>query len=788
MLIQSRSALLFLPSLALAMLPTISAADAPQKSVSATYGNVPLQFEENRAQADEAVRFTAHGPGYTLFLTPQETVLVLDKPGDPNGAAALRMSVVGARATAAVRGVDELPGKANYFIGNDPSHWRTNIPTFAKVRYSGVYPGIDLVYYGQQRQLEYDFVVAPGADPNQITLGFTGANDLEIDAQGELVLHTAAGDVRQHRPVVYQEADGIRHEIEGRYVRRDEARVGFEVAEYDRGLPLVIDPVLSYSTYLGGSDSDYVVGIAIDPDGNAYVTGLSQSSNFPTTPGTLHPPAGFNPNYVFVTKLNSVGSVVYSAYFAGTSEEASFPSGIVIDSARNVYVTGSTSSMTFPTTPGALRRTPPPDRVPIRDRVGFVTKLDATGSTLVYSTYLGGSGGSSSDSSLDSASAIAVDAGGNAYVTGSTSSPDFPTTIGAFQTSHLGASFVTNAFVAKLDPSGGALVYSTYLGGSTNADGVGIAVDAAGEAYVAGTTTAPDFPTTAGAFQTVLRGGRSRSFVTKLNAEGSALVYSTYLGGSGTGPDSATAISIDASGHAYVTGSATSSDFPVTPGAFQVDYTGRPAFVTKLDASGSSLVYSTFLSGDGLGAAIAVDGDGDAFVTVSAGSDFAVALEGCQSYGGNVDAFVTMLNPSGSAIVYSTYLGGSQSDTANAIAIDTGGTAYVAGTTTSTLRDCPCTNDFPTTPGAFQPQYGGGRTDGFIAKIAEPVLPLPAPTPNSASPPAMASAATGQADSGSGQTTASTTNDHSGGGAFDWFTLSALLAALSVSRRRRAQR
>ena len=320
MLVNPRGPLLLLPLLALFAVPTIAAADVPA-NVSETWGRVPLQFEENRA--DEAVRYLARGPGYSLYLESKDAVLVLAKPGakatdPPSEAVALRMSVIGARSTSAVTGVDELPGKANYFIGNDASQWRTNVPTYARVRYSGVYPGVDLVYYGQQRQLEYDFVVAPGADPDQIALGFTGANDIEIDAHGELVLHTAAGDVRQHKPVIYQEADGIRHEIEGSYVRKDETRVGFDVAEYDHSRPLVIDPVLSYATYLGGNQRETNLAIALDTDGNVYLTGVTWSGNFPTTPGALGTPAGTGSHVIFVTKLNSTGSAaVYSAYFGG---------------------------------------------------------------------------------------------------------------------------------------------------------------------------------------------------------------------------------------------------------------------------------------------------------------------------------------------------------------------------------------------------------------------------------------------------------------------------------------
>ncbi len=798
--VKPRGALLFLPLLTLIALPAISAADTPT-NIKETYGKVPLQFEENRAQADKAVRFVAHGLAYSLYLTPEDAVLVLAKPSEkandePSEAVALRMSVVGARSMAAVAGVDELPGKANYFVGNDPSQWRTNVPTYAKVRYSGVYPGIDLVYYGQQRQLEYDFVVAPGVDPAEIALAFDGANDLEIDAQGDLVLHTAAGDVRQHKPVVYQDTDGLRHEIEGRYVRKDETRVGFDVAEYDHSRPLVIDPVLSYATYLGGNERETNPAIALDTDGNVYVTGITWSGNFPTTSGALGTPAGTGSHVIFVTKLNSTGSAaVYSAYFGGipNPSAADIPSGIALDSDRNVYVTGGTNSLTFPTTAGALRRSLPGSNGLVGPPDAFVTKLNATGSALVYSTYLGGS-------SNDIGDAIAVDADRNAYVVGSTNSSDFPTTAGAFQSSVLNP---RAAFVAKLDASGGALVYSTFLGGGVDANPAAIAVDAMGQAYVVNNTSARDFPTTPGAFQTVLR-GTVDAVVTKLNDTGSALVYSTFLGGGksseGDGLTRGNAIAIDASGHAYVTGYTDTSDFPVTPGAFQSQRAGlSEVFVTKLDPSGSALGYSTYLGGanDDFGTAIAVDVDGNAFVTGSTFStDFPHTLDACEiALRGAVDAFVAMLAPDGAALVYSTYIGGSEEDRGEAIAVDDGGNAYVAGTTglfsPSSGTGCEpcggcaqCTNDFPTTPRSFQPRYGGGENDAFVVKIAEPVLPLPSPATSAAtssSSPLVPAAAGNVGESG--QSAAS-----GGGGAFDWLTLSALLAALGLARRRRAQR
>jgi hypothetical protein len=631
---------------------------------------------------------------------------------------AIRMIFAGANTTPRVTGLQELPGKANYFIGNDPTTWRTNVPTYAKVRYDDIYPGIDLIYYGNQRQLEYDFVVRPGADPTRIVLGFQGAARLEVDAQGDLVLHTAAGPIRQRKPVIYQEVDGVRTEIQGGYVLTDRHQVSFRVAAYVASQPLIIDPVLFYSTYLGSGGLDGGSGIAVDTAGNAYVTGETFSMNFltpfPTTPGSFQTTSGVGSD-AFVTKLNPTGSaLVYSTYLAGSGFDTG--SGIAVDALGNAYVTGATRSGDFPTTLGAFQPT-----FGGGFNEAFVTKLNPTGSALVYSTYLGGRGGFLGDGG----SGIAVDGAGNAYVTGATDSPDFPTTVGAVQPTIRGG---FDAFVTKLNPTGSALVYSTYLGGTSASDeGSGIAVDTAGNAYVTGSTFSRDFPTTVGAFQTT-RGGGFDAFVTKLNPTGSALVYSTYLGGSDF--DFGNGIAVDTAGNVYVTGRTDSSDFPTTLGAFQTTFGGgfNDAFVTKLNPTGSALVYSTYLGGSrsgDVGLGIALDTAGHAYVTGETNSsDFPTTVGALQpTFGGGFsDAFVTTLDPTGSALVYSTYLGGSgtpiKQDTGFGIAVDTAGNAYVTGETSS--------SDFPTTAGAFQPTFGG-TSDAFVAKITG-IVPPPPPT------------------------------------------------------------
>ena len=707
-----------------------SAAAVAGIQLSESYGKLPLHFEGNQGQAHKDVRFLARGPGYSLYLTGGEAVLVLARPDPqakldgrrtPGRRAApaqtlpvtVKMGLVGAAPAPLVGGLEELPGKANYFIGNDPGKWRTNVPTYAKVRYREVYPGIDLVYYGNQRQLEYDFVVAPGADPKKIVLGFKGADKIEIDANGDLVLHAAGGTIRQHKPIIYQEIDGVRHEISGSYVRRGANRVGFKVAAYDASHPLVIDPVLSYSTYLGGSGGDGASKIAVDMDGNAYVTGGTNSGNFPTTSGAYHS-AIASGNDVFVTKIDPSGSrLVYSTYLGGIGNESG--NGIAVDALGNAYVAGGTNSLNFPTTSGAVQ--------PIASGSvdAFVAKLNPTGSGLIYSTYLGGD-------KYDDASGISVDADGSAYVSGQTDSINFPTTPGAFQTT-FGGGFDglcgcvgSDAFVVKLDPTGTALAYSTYLGGTGRDYGFAIAVDGGGNAYVTGGTTG-DFPVTLGAFQTTAGG----AFVAKLNPTGSSLVYSTYLGTGNADNENGRGIAVDADGNAYVAGYTASNFFPTTPGAYQPI---KPAFarddrydvfVTKLNFIGSALVYSTYLGGSGndIGMGIAIDSLGNAHVTgYSYSSNFPTTPDAVQpdfvgafdpSRGIDLpDAFVTTLNFTGSVLVYSTYLGGSSDDFGQGIAVDSLRNIYVTGGTASA--------DFPTTPGALQPVFGGG-SDAFVAKL-----------------------------------------------------------------------
>jgi hypothetical protein len=650
----------------------------------------------------------------------------------------LRVRLLGANTEPAVEGADEQPGKTHYFIGADPSRWRTNVPTYAQVTYHNVYPGIDQVYYGNQRRLEFDFVVAPGADPTAILLSFDGADSLQINAAGDLVLQVQGGEVRLRKPVVYQpdpisRGAAARRLIDGQYVVRGQNHIAFEIAEYDKSQALIIDPVLDYSTYLGGSNRDAATAIAVDRTGNAYVAGTTRSADFPV----LNPAQTFQGGTcgalpcrdVFVTKLNPQGSaLVYSTFIGGTNDDVA--NDLTLDRFLNVYITGHTLSSNFATTRGAFQTRYGGAGALFNTGDAFVTKLDAAGAALVYSTYLGGSGD-------ENAYRVVVDNPGNAYIPGFTTSANFPSTVRAYKRV-CPNSPCYSGYVTKLGPQGNRLQYSTFLGGTVGGQlnsATGLALDAAGNTYVAGITSNPDFPTTARAYKRSCGSdgtcnGTTDAFVSKLNAAGSALVYSTFLGGSGF--DNAYAIQVDSARAAYVTGSTVSTDFPVSAGAAQRVYGGGSGcttyncgdvFVTKLQPSGAALLYSTYLGGSGDDGAFtgAVDGGGRFHVVGQTSSaDFPMVNALQSDYGGGTtDAFAATVNAAGSEFDFSTYLGGNQGDSAglNGVALgdSAGDIIYVAGATLSP--------DLPITPGAFQEQCGtdgqcnSGNLDGFVSKI-----------------------------------------------------------------------
>ncbi len=690
---------------------------APEKadteSILKEYGRLPLYFIENKGQLDSKVRFYAKTPAQTLYFTNEGIVFDLirgqeDAANRPAGAEkghqtrgakrdrlVFNLQLLNAQKGVLVEGLELQAGTVNYFVGKDRGKWRTGIPTFEGIIYRGIYGAIDLKVYGNGQGIKYEFVVNTGGNPNDILLTYNGIDGLATNGEGELLIETAFGQLKETRPYIYQEIAGKRV-VDGDFVIRSPAyhtqtgtfSYGFKITSYDPSYPLIIDLTLSYSTYLGGSDWwDRGYGIVVDVSGNAYITGSTKSIGFPTENPYQGMVAGADD--AFITKLASSGSVLsYSTYLGGSADDIG--NGIAVDGSGNAYVTGETASSDFPTQN--------PYQGNLADgRDIFITKLASSGSVLSYSTYLGGSDD-------DIGNGIAVDGSGNAYVTGETASSDFPTQ-NPYQGIHADG---RDVFITKLASSGSALTYSTYLGGNSLDTGNGIAVDGSGNAYVTGVTGSSDFPT-----QSPFQGehnGEGDAFAAKFNSSGSALTYSTYLGGNGL--DTGNGIAVDGSGNAYVTGVTYSADFP-TQNPYQGDAAGlfSDAFVTKLTSSGSVLSYSTYLGGDGSdeGNGVAVDASGNAYITGKTGSsDFPTQNPYQGAFAGiHSDAFVTKLTSSGSVLSYSTYLGGDGSDEGNGIAVDGSGNAYVTGETAS--------SDFPT-QAPFQGSLAGGY-DAFVTKL-----------------------------------------------------------------------
>ena len=720
---------------------------SPPTVLSHAYETLPLTFEINRGQTASDVRFLARGRDYTLFLRADSAALALAARAGTAQEGFVRLRYLRANPHPAIVGLHKLPGKVNYFIGNNPRRWQTNIPTFAAVEYRGIYHGVNLVFFGRQGHMEYDWLLQPRADPRNIRLDVTGSAGLHLDHHGNLALWSEGSVLLQQKPVAFQQVGSTRREVVARYVLRRPHQVSFQLGRYEGSRPLVIDPTLIYSTYLGGQDADGAFGIAVDSKGEAYVTGDTFSHNFPTA----HPvqadlrsdPAcadiqgrgGAVCTDAFVSKLNASGSgLVYSTYLGGSRDDSGH--AIAVDHAGNAYVTGNTLSSDFPTLKAA------------QPRFGggsvlgdaFVTELSSTGNRLVFSTYLGGSGD-------DDGNGIAV-SGGSVYVTGRTNSSNFPT-MKALQRSRGGgrcrydfdphaSAPCYDAFVTRLNQGGAILSYSTYLGGGASDFGWGIAVHK-GHAIVVGQTNSTNFPTMH-ALQRSLQGGScsgcsgnppvvascspapcSDAFIAELNTAGSALTFSTYLGG--TGEDIANGVAVDGAGNAYVVGKTESSDFPTTR-AFQSHFVGGPdmAFVSKIDTTRHAWVYSTFLGGNDSDEAygVALNNAGDAFVTGRTSSANFPIVRAFQSRIAGKEspqnAFVTELNAAGSALVYSTYLGGNDHDLGGGIAIDTTGDAYITGDASSL--------NFPTVR-PLQAKLAGGTFDAFVAKIGNLPVKLP---------------------------------------------------------------
>ncbi|MGH2677865.1 MAG: hypothetical protein ACRDHB_05850, partial [Actinomycetota bacterium] len=661
-------------------------------------------------QWDAEVDFLARGAGYRTVLGAEGPMFVLE-PGEHSPGAALRMTLAGAGRLPPAQGVDPLPGSTSYFLGPDPAGWHTRIPTYAATRYVDVYPGTDLVFRGVPGGgVEYDFVLEPGADPGQIGMRFAGVRGIRIDDQGALILPTVAGDLVHREPTVYQVVGGERVEVEGAYVL-DGRRVGFDLGAYDPSLLLVIDPVVMvYSTVLGGEDTDNPFNIAVDGGGAAYIAGYTFDAtiDYPTTPGAFDTTPNGDDD-VFVTKLApDGGSLLYSTFLGGGSGDFGFD--IAVDGSGAAYVVGSTMDAVadFPTTAGAF------DQTHNGDRDAFVTKLLPSGAGLAYSTFLG-------SGDFDIGFGVDVDGAGSAYVTGEAADDvtEFPTTPGAYDETYNGGA--RDVFVTKVAPSGSALAFSTFLGGDGSDKGIGIAVDDTGAASATGETSdsATDFPTTAGAYDETHNGSQD-TFLARLTPSGSALQFSTFLGGAGF--DTGFRVAVDGGGAAFVTGGTSDSvtDYPTTAGAFDTTHNGGlDAFLTKVHPAGSSLVYSTFLGGTGSdeGRGIALDPAGTAFITgnsTDAATDYPTTSGAFDTtHNGSGDAVVTRVSADGSALLYSSFLGGSMNDVGWGVAVDAAGAFYVAG---ETFDGDP---DYPTTPGAFDRTHNGSY-DGFVTKLADP--------------------------------------------------------------------
>ena len=683
--------------------------------VGRQFAAFPLSFEENRGQAAKDVRYLARGNGSLIFLTKTATLMAFPRTRSltdtpkfgphprtslrlrqaAGSGRMLRLELANGDPKARTFCSELLPGESSYFLRNDPKRWVTHIPNCARVRYEHVYPGTDLVYYGNHEELEYDFILAAGADPGRIRLNLRGPQPPRLSSSGDLVMSLAGSQLLLRKPRAYQTGRQGREWVRASYAIHGTSLIGFELGAYDHSRPLIIDPVLIYSTYLGGSGGDEGEAVSVDSSGNMYLVGTTSSTDFPTTSGVVQHALSGIAN-VFVTKLSSAGSLVFSTYLGGSGSDNG--AGIAVDSAGNVYVTGSTTSTNFPTTAGVVQTTlnGPSD--------AFVAKLNSTGSSLTYSTYLGGSGSESGNS-------IAVNSAGNAYITGFTTSSNFPTTTGSFQTTYGGGT--ANAFITELSADATTLVYSSFLGGSGSDSGASVAIDASGAAFVTGTTSSTNFPTAA-ALQPTLA-GQNNAFVTEVSAGGTALQFSTYLGGSGA--DQAYSLALDGSGNVYVTGSTTSSNFP-TKGPAQSQLGGATnAFVSKLNAEGSALVYSTFLGGSASDGAygIAVDSSGNAYVVGVASSSNFPSVNPIENFNSSPDdAFVVRVAPDGASFAFSSYLGGSGIDYARGVAVDSAGNIDIIGTTNS--------SDFPVTPKSFQTAFGK-ISNVFVSQIGSATQP-----------------------------------------------------------------
>ncbi|HEV8187447.1 MAG TPA: SBBP repeat-containing protein [Pyrinomonadaceae bacterium] len=749
--------LLLLWALPMSMLPRVTAkphATAPASQPTSTpneaqlkmtasenYGKLPLSFERNQGQSDEAVEFLSRGKGYTLFLTTTEAVFSLRN--SEKKTSALRMKLIGADVNAQINGEQELQGKVNYMIGNDRAKWRTGIPTFRKVRYDNVWPGVDMIWYGSQNKLEYDFVIKPCSDVAQIRLFFAGSDELRTSDKGDLLMKVNSEEMVQSTPQVYQDLPQGRVTIPARYLIKGTHEVSFEVGTYDISKPLVIDPVLSYSTYIGGDSTDTGLSVAADGSGRAYIAGQSSSdeTSFPLENAIQQTQIS---NLGFVTRLNATGDDVLYSTFLGDDNGfctgnvcGTQVNGIAVTSDGRAVVTGQVTNedddSKFPVTPNAYQRNGACiswcGLEPNRMVDAFVTMFSADGTQLVYSTFYGGwTNYRYSERGFDIGNSIAVDSSTRIYITGLTASNTLPNKHG-FQGSRASEGDGKDAFIAVFNPlaanGNDTLLYSSYYGGDGDDVGLGIAVDADRNAYIVGSTASTDLETKSPALsplRATFQGGGFDGFVAKIDTEAdgnASLTYSTYFGGNIN--DRVESVAVDAFQRAYITGASNSSaaSFPLR-NAFDSTQTNGEAFVAKLNADGTALFYSSFLGGnngntpsdgeEGLG--IAIDFAGNAYVTgrTTSGASFPAVLPLASNLQGT--AFLTKIEATVAnnvvpKVLYSTTFGGSGAR-GESIALDPQGNVFLGGTSPGTL---------PTTAGAFDTTFNGGTSDAFVAKF-----------------------------------------------------------------------
>jgi Beta-propeller repeat len=674
--------------------PSASVSAAATRAGARPSAPAPLTFEENRGQAPEGVRFLSRGPGYHLFLSGDDALFTLR--GSLGRARSLRMRFEGASVGAPMRGEDEQSSQAHYFVGRDPLRWTTNVPRYARVLEHGLYPGVDLAYRSTGDRLEYDLIVHPGADPSSIQVRVEGADGVAIDETGGLVLTLDELELVHLSPTLYQttQQERGRTRVAGEFVLLAPDRVGFRVGSFDRSKPLVIDPEVLFSSFAGGSGRDELLDVAMDSSRNVYATGLTASLDYPVGGSAGSALAGDLD--CVVSKWSASGStLLYSAYIGGSGLDVC--SSLAVDGSGRVFLVGTTGSADFPTR-NALH--------PVfggGDYDAVVVKLDPSGGSLEFSTYWGGTG-------QDFGFGLALSTNGAPSIVGGTNSLNFPT-VNAFQAGYGGGAL--DAFVSRLTPSGSAVLYSTFLGGADDDQALDIAVDKNGSTVLTGVTLSADFPLL-DPVQPAM-GGESAfdAFVTKLGPSG-ALAFSTYLGGSET--DIGFDVALDRYGRILVVGGTMSDDFPTTPGAFQTTIHGvMDGFVAAID--GTTLSFGTYLGGSSGEFVLGVQADprGRPIVTGFTSSlDFPLARPTQALYGGGAsDAFLAKLSRDGSSLVFSTYHGGSDQETAGALASDSNGRVFLAGGASSV--------DFPVSHGAFQASLRGDE-DGFVARIATETL------------------------------------------------------------------